>query len=128
MSKKTLIIAGVGLVIAAIVGYIAKDTIKTVYFGKKGEPRVKYSKEDRLLHECEGNGWVCARDAKGKVVVAKGQKRCKPAEGGKEKCIQLYLKKCKDPAFKKSNTHTCKRAAKKAAKLKKDDEEDDGDE
>lgn len=125
MSKKTLIIAVVGLVIAAVIGWWAADTIKTVYFAKKGAPRVKYSKEDRLLNECKGNGWVCARDAKGNVIQPKGQKKCKPAESGKEQCVKLYLKKCKEPAFKKSNPTTCKQAAQKAAKMKKDDEGDE---
>jgi len=128
MSKTTKIIAIVGgiLIVAGVI-YGGK-TILTVYTGgKKGTPRVKYTKEDIQLHECDANGWVCAHDAKGNPIQEKGKKKCKPAKNGEKLCVQLYLKKCANAGFAKANPSTCTRAKKKAAALNKDDDDDDGD-
>ena len=127
MSKTTKIIAIVGGILIIVAGIYGGKTILTVYTGgEKTKPRVQYSKQDIQLQECEGNGWVCARDAKGNVIKdPKNKTKCKAAEGGKEKCVQLYLKKCKDANYKKANKTTCAQAAKKAAKMKKDDDDDD---
>lgn len=128
MSKNTKIIAIVGGILIIAAAIYGGKTILTVYTGgKKGAPRVKYSKQDILLHECDANGHACQHDAKGNPVHKKGAKTCTPAKDGKKICVQLYVKKCGNAEFAKANPTACMRAKKAAAALKKDDGDDDDD-
>lgn len=126
MSKNTKIIAIIGGILIIAAAIYGGKTILTVYTGgKKGAPRVTYSKQDIQLHECDANGHVCARDAKGKPIHKKGAKTCTPAKDGEKICVQLYVKKCANAEYAKANPTACMRAKKKAATLKKDDDDDD---